>query len=413
MSADVFLSGSECKRLGQTLLGRKILEYFDDLLAKGYSWASLRWYCPVLLPFSEFLDEHRIRDLADVPTWADRFIAARQLAQPRLKIWRSTIRRFIDYLVRAGQVPDNSPTSPSGPFNQVIVNHTQALRDERGACSEGIYNVRLVCRAFAEYAAKRGLTELSAVTPMIVHAFITEMGTHYSRKTMSGRCSALRGFLTHLYRRGITSTDLSPFVVAPRLYRHEECPRYITDSQIRSVLTAVDRKTAIGRRDYAMLLMLATYGLRGREVIRLTLDDIDWRHNRLRIGMRKAGNTTFYPLTPEVGDAILAYLQDGRPKSQSRRMFLSLKAPFLPLAYTAALGIQVRKYMALAGVQVERPGTHTFRYSCAQRLFANGLPLKTIGDFLGHRTPDSTQRYTKIAIEQLREVALGDGEDLL
>ena len=100
------------------------------------------------------------------------------------------------------------------------------------------------------------------------------------------------------------------------------------------MLSVVDRTTRVGRRDYAMILLLATYGLRGIEVIRLTLDDIDWRKSGLRIAGRKAGNTTFYPLTAEVGEAILVYLRNGRPCSSLRQLFLSVKAPFLPLIYT-------------------------------------------------------------------------------
>ena len=120
-----------------------------------------------------------------------------------------------------------------------------------------------------------------------------------------------------------------------------------------------------------------------------------------------------YPLSAAVGDAILGYLKHSRPASSHRQVFLSLNAPFRPVAWTAQLGVSVRKYMAKAGIQVERPGTHTFRYSCAQRLFEQNMPLKFIGDYLGHRATGSTQRYTKIALEQLREVAISDGEDLL
>ena len=298
MPADVFLNGSERERLGRTLLGQRIREYFDDLLARGYSWASLRWYCPVLLRFSEYLDRRGVHELADVPPLVDRFLAARRHIRPRLAIWRSTIRRFIGYLAHTGQVRVDAPTMPSGPYDEIIADYMDSLRDHRGVCPEGIYNIRLICRAFAKHVSKRGINGLSSIAPRIVHSFITELGTRYSRKSMSAHCSSLRGFLRHLYRRGIASADLSPFVVAPRLYRHEECPRYLTRDQIQSVLEAVDRTTTVGRRDYAMLILLATYGLRGREVIRLNLADIDWRHNRLRIGARKAGNISFYPLTP-------------------------------------------------------------------------------------------------------------------
>ena len=160
-----------------------------------------------------------------------------------------------------------------------------------------------------------------------------------------------------------------------------------------------------------MILLLAVYGLRGCEVRRLRLDDIDWNRQIIHIRKRKAGNASSYPLTGSVAQAIIAYLQEGRPASQHREVFLALRPPSAPLGNK--YDKQVRKYLDQAGITIARPGTHTFRYSCAQRLFEEGMALKTIGDFLGHQNPDSTQRYTKIAIEQLRAVASNAGEDLL
>ncbi|MCY2928034.1 MAG: site-specific integrase [Planctomycetota bacterium] len=230
---------------------------------------------------------------------------------------------------------------------------------------------------------------------------------------MSSRCYILRGFLRFLYRRGAATRDLSPLVLVPVRFRLEECPRFLGPDSLRKVLAEIDRYTSHGRRTYAMVLLLAVYGLRGIEVIRLRLDDIDWEEATLTIKSRKAGNSTTYPLAASVGTAILAYLQDGRPNSSDRHVFLSTKAPFRPLVYTYALGYQVRKYIRRAGVTTVRPGTHTFRYSCAQRLLDAGTPLKWISDYLGHRATDSTRQYLKIDIDQLREVALGDGEDVL
>jgi integrase len=125
------------------------------------------------------------------------------------------------------------------------------------------------------------------------------------------------------------------------------------------------------------------------------------------------GNRTVYPLSASVGDAIVAYLKDGRPEGDHREVFLTGRAPFGPFAAPVPLAAQVRKFARLAGVRVYRLGTHTFRYSCAQRLLEHGVPLKSIGDYLGHGDPSSTERYTKIDIDRLRRVALGDGEDLL
>jgi integrase len=187
----------------------------------------------------------------------------------------------------------------------------------------------------------------------------------------------------------------------------------LTEKEVKAVLSVISRQTPRGRRNYAMMMLLCVYGLRGIEVIRLRLDEIDWRNQRLLIRSRKAGNSTTYPLAASVGEALLDYLQAGRPAVGHREVFLSTKPPFLPLRTTAALGRLARKFMAQANVRVERPGTHTFRYSCAQRLLSRGISLKSVGDFLGHRHPSSTQRYTKIALDELRQVALGDGEDML
>jgi integrase len=179
------------------------------------------------------------------------------------------------------------------------------------------------------------------------------------------------------------------------------------------VLAVIDRESALGRRDYAMVLLLAVYGLRASEVVRLRLDAIDWRKQQLHVRTRKAGNSTVYPLDAAVGTAIMSYLESGRPASEHREVFLSSRSPFKPFTTSGALSHHTRKYMAKVGIGIERPGTHVFRYSCAQRLFEQGMPLKVIGDFLGHGNPESTRRYTKIAFDRLREVALGDGEDVL
>src|SRR5208282_3594090 len=174
----------------------------------------------------------------------------------------------------------------------------------------------------------QGVDDLKTLGSKHIHAFIVQEGQRYSRVTLSDRCSMLRGFLSHLYRRGITSTDLSLAVVSPRIYQHEQCPRFLTRAEVEAVLAAVDRQTPQGRRDYPMLLLLAVYGLRGIEVIRLRLDDIDWRKQVLSVRARKAGNHTAYPLAVSVGEAIVSYLQNGRPQSTHREVFLSTVAPF-------------------------------------------------------------------------------------
>jgi len=143
------------------------------------------------------------------------------------------------------------------------------------------------------------------------------------------------------------------------------------------------------------------------------LEDLNWRKQTLHIIRRKAGNETTYPLSVPVGEAILNYLRDGRPSCTFREVFLTSSPPFFPFHNSSVISDRARWCLVRAGIKVNHPGSHTFRYSCAQRLFEEGASLKMIGDYLGHRDPDSTQHYTKMALDQLREVALSDGEDLL
>jgi site-specific recombinase XerD len=144
----------------------------------------------------------------------------------------------------------------------------------------------------------------------------------------------------------------------------------------------------------------------------LTLDDIDWRHERLAIPERKAGHSTAFPLSTSVGAALVDYLQHGRPQTADRHVFFRAMAPLRPIGAAAISGC-ARRYLLRAGIDVPRPGSHTLRHTAVQRLVNADFTLKTIGDFIGHRSAASTEIYTKVAVESLREVALGDGEEVL
>ena len=205
--------------------------------------------------------------------------------------------------------------------------------------------------------------------------------------------------------------ELSAAVEMPQTYRLADVPRSITWDEVRRVLEAVDRRTVRGRRDYAILLLLVTYGLRAHEVARLTLDDIDWKRERFQVPERKAGHWTAYPLASVVAEALIDYLKNGRPETTDRRLFFRTLAPRAPIS-NAAVSASVALYLEKAGVKVHRPGAHTLRHTCVQRLIDAEFPLKTIGDYVGHRSSQSTEIYTKVAIATLREVAVGDGEAL-
>jgi integrase/recombinase XerD len=391
---------------------RELVESFlAHLAAKHYARGTLVYHARLLLAFGDFASQEGIKDVAQLPDVVDPFVATmRGVKMYRMKR-RSKLQRFIGFLREQKTIPP-APAPPPGLGAAFVQDYLRSLRELRGLCSASVEISRRFCQALMDYLLTEGIYDLRCLRAESIHRFIAWEGKHYCRYTLRQRCSMLRKFLSFLYRRKIVDLDLAAAVVSPCVYKHEECPRFLTRSEIDTVLSIIDRQTPVGKRDYAMVLLLATYGLRGIEVVRLRLDDIDWRKELFQVHQRKAGNSSCYPLSAAVGTAILAYLQDIRRPGRDREVFLTLHAPYSPLA-VGSLRTQVRHYLKLAGICVARPGTHSFRYSCAQRLFEHGEPLKTIGDFLGHRNPDSTERYTKIALDQLREVAAGDGENLL
>jgi integrase/recombinase XerD len=254
---------------------------------------------------------------------------------------------------------------------------------------------------------------LHELSPALLSAFIAERsGTGLAKTTVREGCSVLRVFLRYAHREGAVRGELWKSVEGPQVYRLSDIPRSISWEEVGKVLALADRRTPGGKRDYAILLLLATYGLRAREVAALTLDDIDWRRQRLAIPERKAGHSTAFPLAAAAGEALADYLRHGRPQSPDRHVFFRAVAPLRPIGADAVSGC-ARRYLLRAGIGVPRPGSHTLRHSAVQRLVDTGFSLKTIGDYAGHRSAASTEIYAKVAVESLRRVALGDGEEAL
>jgi len=174
---------------------------------------------------------------------------------------------------------------------------------------------------------------------------------------------------------------------------------------VRKVLTHIDRSKAVGRRDYAILLMLARLGLRAGEIVFLELEDIDWQAGCLSI-RGKGGHRSQLPLPQDVGDAIVAYLRHGRPRTDSRRVFLRAKAPVRGFLGPSAVSTVVRHALLRAGVEAPTAGAHQFRHGLASEMLRHGASLEEIGELLGHRSPETTKIYAKVDLEALRPLAL-------
>jgi site-specific recombinase XerD len=305
------------------------------------------------------------------------------------------------------------PHKPNNPFEQQAPQFLTHLAEEKGLRPRSMLHYRHHLHQFATYLQRIGIEDLATLSPTVLSGFIAEYGPpRVAWTTARNACGTLRVLLRYLHREGVIAKDLSALVEFPQSYRHAGVPRSISWEQVEKVLSSIDRRSASGKRDYAMLLLLATYGLRACEVAALTLDDIDCRNERLKIRDRKAGNTTTYPLSAVVGAAVIDYLKNARPATTCREVFMRTAAPLAPIGHAAVVS-RAAYFIRKAGISVPRAGSHVLRHSCVQRLLNAHFSLKHIGDYVGHRSASSTQIYGKIAIEQLREVALGDGEDVL
>ncbi|MGH9007954.1 MAG: site-specific integrase [Acidimicrobiales bacterium] len=299
------------------------------------------------------------------------------------------------------------------PFADVAPGFFAYLVEERGLRPASVVSYRHYLDRFEAYLRRIGVESLGELSPAILSAYIAERSAAgLAKSTVGGSAGVLRVFLRYTHREGVLSCDLSGTVGSAQVYRLSNIPRSISWDDVNRVLAGVDRRTDAGKRDFAILLLLVTYGLRGREIAALTLDDIDWKRERLAIPERKAGHSTAFPLSVVVGEALVDYLQHGRPETSDRHIFFRAVAPRRPVGAAAVSGL-ARRYLLKAGVDVPRPGSHTLRHTAVQRLVDANFDLKTIGDFVGHRSARSTEIYAKVAVEALREVALGDGEAVL
>jgi site-specific recombinase XerD len=199
------------------------------------------------------------------------------------------------------------------------------------------------------------------------------------------------------------------------MYKFEDIPRAFTEQQVKALLDITRQdKTPTGLRDHAILMLLSTYGLRAGEVVRLRIDDIDWRADRLRIRRSKSGVESFLPLLPPVGEALLNYLRRGRPQTDVREVFLRVRAPHGAFPWGGSLHTIIHRRLKQAGIQVKgRHGAHAFRFARAVSLLNAAVPLKSIGDLLGHRSAESTEIYLRLTTEDLRAISIelpGKGE---
>ena len=391
-------------RLSQKPLSGIVPRYESLLCEQGYTARTSENYLCLLANLNEWLARRHLQAADLTEKTVDRYLHYRHLRFHTLRDDRSIFKKIILLLQDEGLLKKNPPPSHDNPHKRVEDDYDRYLLEERGLAMATRVNYLgfIHCFLFSQFGNKR--SRFSVVRAKDIIAFVQNEAPHYCPKRVGLMISALRSFLRYLRFRGYVATDLAACVPGIANWQFSSLPKFIQMRQVRQVLRVCDRRTAHGRRDYAVLLLLSRLGLRACEVVGLTLDDINWRTGEITI-VGKGNRSTRLPLPPDVGDALAAYLKKGRPPCATRRVFICLRAPRRAFANSAAISTIAARRLKSAGIDSPHTGAHLFRHTLATYMLHQGASFAEIGHLLRHRSFDTTAIYAKVDLQALRPLA--------
>ncbi len=385
------------------ILGELLEGLCEWLHVHGYPQDAIRRRVVAARSLDQSLRHRRIRSLKEL-TSADLLSLA-----PAPTTWTaltvgSLVRSLALYLEELGRLRTPSLTATE----KRVADYRHYLEEVRGlapsTAKKHLRTVTAFLRSLGYDARPERLREVGADD---IRLFLTTAGRRLGRASMQAAAAALRAFLRYLAVERELPVGLDAHVDSPRLYREERLPRALSWKTVRRLLKVVDRSTPKGRRDYAMLLLIAAYGLRVSEVAALELDHVLWRSSKIQVPRPKLGTPLILPLIDEVASALLDYLRLDRQASECRRLFLRVRAPLGPIRPTAVNDVfNVWAKHADIHLAPGAGGPHCLRHSLAVHLLRRGATVKTIGDLLGHRSTESTCVYLRLQVDDLRDVAL-------
>jgi integrase/recombinase XerD len=326
--------------------------------------------------------------------------AARRAARSALRAWACALRSFGDHVPL--WVEPRRPRSTSRLIAQYVEHR---LRHGGVSPRTASLDARHVS-SFIAFLRSR-VRRPESIRVVDIDEFVVSCGSRMTRKTVAGICSALRAFLRFLVVVGRLHHDLAPSVVAPRLRSADRPPRALPWKDVQRLLRSIKVRAQLGRRDFAMLLIMATYGMGAGEVLGLQLDDVDWEAGTLRVRRPKTGAAIVLPLLGPIARALADYLRRERPAhAEAREVFVSHRLPHARLSGASAIYHRLVKHATTAGLTPSFLGSHSLRHSHACRQIERGAPPKVVSDILGHQRPSSTSAYVRVATDRLRGVAL-------
>lgn len=385
--------------------------YLSDLAVQGMARGTVlrrSSYCLCVAvelerwPPDRCFGEDEVKALAE--EWAAQRPASGRASSPR---WPEAHFRFAaaDFLESIGRLRPAPATEP-GRYDAELDDFIAAQQEGRWLSEATCRSARWQVGRFLDHLEQRGVA-LGDVAADDIDAFFEHMAQRWSRSSLRTSAKMLRTWFGHCERRGWARAGLADAILSPRVYRHEGLPLGPTWDVVGRMLDDTDADDPGSLRDHAIILLLSVYGVRSGTVRGLRLDDVDWAHDRIRFVRSKSKREETAPLEPRVGNAIARYLRDGRPESDSRVVFLTLRAPHRPLSAGGLYNV-VKSRLAKQGPPQKGCGPHGLRHACARYLVESGRSFKEVGDHLGHRSPDATRIYAKVNLTSLRKVAFDE-----
>lgn len=400
----VFFSGIDLPRgMDQGPLGCIMPAYAALLAQQGFSKQSAQIQLRFFTDMNQWLQQKRLQTCDFSKPTIRRYLQYRyQRFRPRRD--DASILRRIMHLLRAHGLLQEIDTPHPDPRQSIENDFDRYLSEERGLSVATRINYRPFIHRFLSVQFGDKPTCLADLNADDVFRFIRNQAPRPSPKRAALMVSALRSFFRYLRHRGDITIDLAACVPPIANWRFSTLPKFLQSHQVQQVLSQCDRGTTRGRRDYAILLLLARLGLRACEIVNMALDDIHWQAGEISI-QGKGKRSALLPLPPDVGQAIAAYLKKDRPICSTRRVFIRMRAPRRGFANSEAISTIVARALKRAGVDSPHTGAHVFRHTLATQMLRQGASLADIALLLRHSSINTTTLYAKVDLAALQTLA--------
>jgi len=379
--------------------------YAAAVADQGYAHHSIRQQIIVIADFSRWLKLKHMDVQALDGKVVDRFLRLRRRQQRVRRGDPKALERLLAMLCRKGVVKQHQQAVADNARDRITNEFRRYLLQERGLSPSTLLNYVPVVEQFLAERFHHRAPDLALLRAPHVTGFVMRHAHQLNPVRARLMVTALRSFFRYLRHRGAIATDLAGCVPTVPNWSLSTLPRFLPAATVERILEGCDRTTSVGRRNHAILLLLARLGIRAGEVVGLNLDDIDWSTGQITI-RGKGGKSAQLPLAADVGEALAAYLRLDRPRSATRRVFLRDRAPLVGFGNSSTISSLVRRALKHAGVESAHTGAHVLRHSLATSLLRQGGSLDEIGELLRHQSPNTTAIYAKVDVTALHTLAL-------